>query len=672
MNPHPAELIIAIQLVQSLIALVLAAVLGYFHHAFRHSFLRLWALSAIALAVYLIASAISLGFYWAGPELRYLRLGFTVISMAAAYTHIVWLMLGTREAAGYQKAGRGATAILLGTAALLGIASALVVPFATDEVELRLLLRVDIRYLVTGLAFIVAGSLLWRLQRGAGYFGARLGAIGFTLYGLQMLHVLAINLAMRSGSPPVFYSSYNGLLELLFQVVFSLGIVVWLLEIQRDRVRVAHSQLEFAQRHDQVTGLPNRELLLEEISRLIKHNPSAHLAVVSLGLARFTVMQQALGWQRVERLFKIVSLRLHQAISSRCVLGRIAERDLVVVRPTRTPPEEILAWVRGLLATASQPVESEGRAIHPVFQAGISMFPKDANDPGELVHASQRALVHSGMMGREVTFYRQLELRSFEPGESELRFESELRQGLELGQFTLHYQPIVSLAENRVAGFEALVRWDHPQHGCLRPDRFLDQAAAIGLLDKLESFVLSTAIVQLARWTLIDARLSMSINLSARRFQQQDLPDEVLGLCRRHGVSTSRIIIEITESTALSDLDRARQQIEALTGAGIAVALDDFGTGYNSLANLAALPVNRMKLDRGFIEGLESSSRKQELVAAMIELGHRLDISLVAEGVETPAQWDFLAKKNCDFVQGFLVQKPAAATECRFELQCSR
>ncbi len=672
MNPHPAELVIAIQLVQSLIALMLASLLGYFHHGFRHSFLRLWAFSAIALAVYLIASAISLGLYRAGPELDYPRLGFTVLSLAAAYAHIVWLMLGTREAAGYRKLRLGIEAIMVSVAALFGIASALVFPFVADSSELRVLLRVDLRYLLTGLAFIVAGSLLWRLQRGSGYIGARLGAIGFTLYGLQMLHVLALNLAMHSGSPPVFYSSYSGLLELLFQVIFSLGIVVWLLEIQRDRVRIAHSQLEFAQRHDRVTGLPNRELLLEEISRLIGQNGSPRLAVVSLGLARFTLMQQALGWQRVERLFKIVSLRLHQAISSRCVLGRVAERDLVVVRPTQASPEEILSWVHGLLATASRPVESEGQEIYPVFQAGVSMFPEDGHEPGDLVDASQRALVHSGMIGREVTFYRQLELHQFGPGESELQFDSELRQGLELDQFTLHYQPIVNLAENRVAGFEALLRWDHPRHGCLRPERFLDQAAAIGLLDKLESFVLSTAIGQLARWTLIDARLSMSINLSARRFQQADLPDEVLGLCRRHGVSATRVEIEITESTALSDLERARQQIEALTGAGIAVALDDFGTGYNSLANLSVLPVNRIKLDRAFIEGLDTSSRKQELVAAMIELSHRLEISLVAEGVETAAQWDFLAEKNCDFVQGFLVREPVAATECRFELHSSR
>jgi len=664
MNPHPAEILIAIQLVQALAALVLALLLLYFRQSFRRSFLRLWALSALALALYLATSAASLGLYWTGPEVREFRLLATIVSLSAAYAHIVWLMLGAWEAIRQRPCTRSCEILLLGVAVAFGIASAL--PFAFDPAagDWRTLLRVDLRYLITGVAFIVAGSILWRTQRGGGLAGARIGAIGFALYGIQMFHVLALNLAMRAGVQPPFYTPYVGLLELLFQFILSLGIVVWLLEIQRERTRQVHSQLEFARRHDSGTGLPNRELLLDQVAEMIERSGVTRIAVVTLGLGRYTLLQQALGWQRVENLVRIVSTRLHQTLSQRCALGRITDRDLVVIRPTHQSSEEIIAWTQGLLATAGRPVESRGHEIFPVFQAGISFYPEDAQDPDMLLRASQRALMHSAMLGRTITLHRQLELPTPDHEDQALRLENELRQALERQEFVMHFQPIVALDRNLIVAVEALLRWNHPRLGVLGPERFFDAAAAIGMLDELESFAISSAIAQLARWTGNNARLGMSINASAARFQRTGLCDEILEICRRHGVSPGRIELEITESTALSDLEHATSQIRRLSEAGIGVSLDDFGTGFNSLANLAVLPVNRIKLDREFLLGLEANPRKRELVASIINMGHELGLSIVAEGVETAFQRDFLAEHACDYVQGFLIQQPANAQEC--------
>jgi len=251
-----------------------------------------------------------------------------------------------------------------------------------------------------------------------------------------------------------------------------------------------------------------------------------------------------------------------------------------------------------------------------------------------------------------------------------LRFETELRRGLEQGQFEVHYQPILRLDSNRVVGFEALMRWRHPELGLLRPDAFLAEAATIGLLDALESHALEAALDQLGEWRRAGRDgLFIAVNVSAQRFQTSDLVDRTVAACRAAEVDPTCIELEITENSALQDLDNAARKIDALHRSGIRISLDDFGTGFSSLANLLKLPIDRIKLDRIFIEDTRSNARQRELIAAMIGLGRRLGIEVVAEGIEHPDQLEFLRNQGCDYVQGFLIQRPVRAADCRFEFQ---
>lgn len=669
MEVHPAEIVIAIQVVQSAAAMVLAGLLLYFFKTFRHAFLHHWACSAIALSIYLGASAAALGFYWAGPGYELVRFFCSGISLGAAYPHVVWLMIGTWEAVHQRVAPRRVELSLVGGAALFGILSAAVGSFDPQAADLRNLLRVELRYLLTGVAFLTAGVLLWRAQRSLPMAGARIGAVGFCLFGLQMLHIVGINLAQDAGYAPPFYFSYVGLIDFLFQSVIALGIVVWLLELQQQRARRAHSELEHVRLHDPTTGLPNREMLIEQIAEMIDRTGERRIAVVSLGMNRFTMLNRALGWQRTERIMRDVSISVHEAISQRCALGRVSDRDFVIVRPTLDGPDKICAWTEGLLASAIRPVQLDEQEIFVTFCAGISVFPDDARDPDMLLQHSQHALVQSAQIGRDVTLFQQLGKHAHDEVEAALRFESELRRGLSERQFELHYQPIVAVSDARVVGFEALLRWRHPERGLLYPAAFLDEAAAIGVLDALESYALETALEQLSQWRRLGRDgLKVAVNVSARRFQHGDLVDEVVDACRRFDVAPDRLDLEITENTALRDLAHASRQIKALHQVGVSVALDDFGTGYSSLANLIQLPVDRIKLDREFLADVLHDSRKRDLVAAMIELGHRLGLEVVAEGVESQAQLEFLAAQGCDLAQGYLIQRPARPQDCRFEL----
>ncbi len=670
MEVHPAEIVIAIQIMQSAAAMVLAGLLMYFFKTFRHAFLHHWACSALALAIYLGASAGALALYWAGSGFQFARFLCSGISLGAAYPHVVWLMIGTWEATRQKVVRRRVELALVGGAAILGILSAMLGSFDPDSADLRNLVRVELRYLLTGLAFLGAGVLLWRAQRHTMLVGARIGAIGFCLFGLQMLHVVGINLVIRAGYPPPFYFSYVGLFDFLFQSVIGLGIVVWLLELQQQRTRRAHSELEHARLHDPTTGLPNRQMLIEQIGEMIERTAPGRIAVISLGINRFTMLNRALGWQRTEGIVREVSERIHESISKRCALGRVSDRDLVIVRPTLDDADRIRTWTEALLGSAIRPVRLEDQEIFVTFCAGVSVYPDDAQEPRLLLQHSQHALVQSAQIGRDVTLFQNIEQSEHGEVEATLRFESELRRGLAESQFEMHYQPIVAVLEERVVGFEALLRWRHPVRGILRPSAFLDQAASIGILDALESFALESALEQLADWGRQGrSGLKVAVNVSARRFQHDDLVDEVVESCAQFGVSPDQLDLEITENTALRDLPHAVRQIEALHAARIRVALDDFGTGYSSLANLIKLPVDRIKLDRAFLKGVLRDDRQRELVAAMIDLGHRLGLEVVAEGVESSSQLKFLAQHRCDLAQGYLLQRPSAPQACRFELE---
>lgn len=671
MTDHPAELVIAIQLVQCIASLVLAGLLWIFVRSFQQSFLYHWAMSAAALTLYLVTATASLALWWLAPDLQWLRLLLSTVSLAAAYPHVVWLMMGTWEAVhGRSLVGRRWVS-LAACAALFGIVTALVYPFDPEAGVLRTMLRVDLRYALTGSAFLAAGLLLWCAQRGRGEVGARLGAIAFCLYGLQGLHVAGINTWMRSGGSQPFYLEYIGLLDFLFQSLMALGIIVWLLELQRLRTHRIHSELTHARRHDAGTGLPNRAMVTDQLRELMNQAGPDRIAVLSIGVNRFSLVNQVLGWDQAEEMMTRIASRIHRSLNRRCVLGRLSERDFLVLRPTLDTPEGVMEWTENLLAANSQPLHIGEQEVYVSLCAGITLAPDDSEDPGELVRQAQQALVRASRLGRNATLFRDLSQREADDDEARLKLETELRRGLAEDQFEMHFQPIIALEDHSVSGFEALLRWRHPKRGLLTPAAFLDQAADIGILSELEQRALHLSISQLRNWHLDRSlrELRMSVNVSAQKFQEPNLVEQILEICNQYAVAPDRVQLEVTEDTAIRDMQSGVDNIRALQREGISIALDDFGTGYSSLAHLRELHVDRIKLDRQFLNGLERDPRQRELVVAMIGLTHSLGIQVVAEGVERPDQMAFLTESGCDFVQGYLLQKPRAADLCQFRMR---
>lgn len=666
MKVDAVQLIIVLMLAQAVGALILAGLLRYFYGLFQQRFLLHWTRSTAALALHSACAVAALTLYTSAPEFPWLRLGFSVLSMAAVYPHIAWLMIGTWEAVNTRDFPPRSELWWVAAAALVGAASALVAAFDPEAAWLRNLIRVEIRHLCAGLAFLIAGVLVWRSQHHRSIVGPKLTALGFVLYGAEMLHVAAINRLHALGHAPPAYVPYTGLLDFMFLSVMGLGIVVWLLELQKEHAVLVRSELEHLRGHDPATNLPNRELVLDQIQSMTASPGTTRVAVISLGPARYNELRQALGWQRTEQLMQRLAERLSRAVGHRSVVGRTGERDFVVVRPTLEQADQLRSWCESLLARLNAPYRLDDEEIFATVAAGISLFPEDGDDAGQLLLQSQVALVQAISIGRNVNFYHQLAPQLKRGSGPSPRFETELRRAIEQGQFEMHYQPIIRLDSGHLAGFEALMRWRHPERGLQSPEVFLDAAASIGVLEQLENFAIETALTQLRRWHRRNASgLFVAINLSAQYFQSEHLVDRMREYCHRHFVPPHLLELEITESTALQDLNYSAHTIRRLQQIGIRISLDDFGTGFSSLANLLKLPVDRIKLDRLFIDGIDTSARQRELVASLIGLGRRLGLEVVAEGVEQPEQVHFLKTHNCHFAQGFLFAHPAPASECK-------
>jgi EAL domain-containing protein (putative c-di-GMP-specific phosphodiesterase class I) len=290
---------------------------------------------------------------------------------------------------------------------------------------------------------------------------------------------------------------------------------------------------------------------------------------------------------------------------------------------------------------------------------GYAMWPDDADTPEALVQRADLALYAAKSAKAEIVRYH-TGIDEFDP--QRLGLIAELRRAIGAEELILHYQPKVDSTSGRIVAFEALVRWMHPVRGMMAPNDFIPIAESTGLIGPLTHWVLDTALGQLAAWAESYPALSMAVNISARNLRD-DLAVWVLERVHHHGVDPAKLVLEITETSFATDPVRATSLLHELHAAGVRVSLDDFGQGYTSLGSLGRLPVSELKIDRGFVVDMEQNAERRAIVASVIELGHQLGLTVVAEGVETEAVRDDLIRLNCDTMQGFLFSRPVPAAE---------
>jgi diguanylate cyclase (GGDEF)-like protein len=419
-------------------------------------------------------------------------------------------------------------------------------------------------------------------------------------------------------------------------------------------------------RTDELTGLPNRRSVFEELGAADSRLAGGRaVAVLVLDLDRFNEINDSLGHAIGDALLRQVGPRLSRELRSEDVLARLGGDEFVVVADDLDGAGS-LALAGRLRARLQQPFRVGGMSLTIDASVGVAIGPEHSVTADELLQLADLAMYSAKATRSGVAVYDE---ERDGHGRHRLEAVEQLRSGIAGGELVLHYQPKLALSSGEVEGVEALVRWQHPQRGLLFPDAFIDLAESAGLMSRLTSTVVEMALAQCRMWADDGCLLTVAVNVSPSNLVDDEFPDEVAALLRRFGLPAEALVLEVTESILMEDRERAVRVLSRLRDAGVGVSIDDYGTGYSSLAYLAALPVTELKLDRVFVNAMTGSSRAALIVTSTLQLAHALDLVLVAEGAEDQATVDALTALGCDFVQGYHLSRPLPPEQLRIWLR---
>ena len=430
--------------------------------------------------------------------------------------------------------------------------------------------------------------------------------------------------------------------------------------IQRKR---AEDRIRFLAYNDALTGLPNRARLEPIIDQELRNatQTGSEVAIVLIDIDNFKNVNDGLGHRAGDGVLQVIASRLLASLGPRETAARFSGDEFVVLMLEAELESGVtLSRVAALQAAVGAPIAIDGRTFHLTTSMGVAHYPRDGATAEMLIANADAALFRAKEFGRDNV---QLFTSEMKLGlEGRLFRQEEMRRGLREEEFVLHYQPQVSLTTGELVGVEALVRWQHPSLGLLSPAEFIPLAEQTGLIVKLGDWVLRTACRQAQAWQ--DAGLSpltMSVNVSARQFRERHWLAQVAAALADSGLDPRWLELELTESLIMQDPRKAVVTMQGLRDLGVQIAIDDFGTGYSNLSSLNTFPISRLKIDQSFVRGLPDTLGDSAIIGAVISLGHQLGLSVIAEGVETEPQSDFLRDKGCDAMQGYLVGRPMAA-----------
>ncbi len=434
---------------------------------------------------------------------------------------------------------------------------------------------------------------------------------------------------------------------------------------------LANRELTQLALHDTLTGLPNRVLLADRIDQAmhVVQEQGGCFALMFIDLDGFKPVNDAFGHHMGDQLLREVGLRLREDLRSQDTLARIGGDEFVLLVQLAEPDDALRLAARqvGLISRTFRVAEHD---LQISASVGIALYPGNGQTPQELLMNADAAMYHAKGTGKNG--YRFFDASMNTNARKQLQMLQDLRNALEQQQFSLHYQPKFDASNGRPIGAEALLRWEHPTLGMLLPDKFIELAEKTGLIIPIGDWVLNEACRQMRLWHVQGyTHWRIAVNLSALQFCHAGLVESVSNALATHGLPANSLTLEITETTAMSDADASMTVLKQLSEMGVDLSIDDFGTGYSSLMYLKRLPANELKIDRGFVRDLERDSDDAAIVSAIVALGQALGLRIVAEGVETNVQQDFLTQLGCDSLQGYLLGHPLPAERFMVEIHRS-
>lgn len=432
-------------------------------------------------------------------------------------------------------------------------------------------------------------------------------------------------------------------------------------------------EAEYHANFDGLTGLANRNLFHDRLGQALAHAGRAgkKAAVLLLNLDRFKVVIESMGHEAGDALLIHIAANLTRSLRDGDTVARFTGDEFAVAVSDVSRDDEAAVVARKVLEAVAQPMQWQGQEIRLTASLGVGLFPRDGGDADSLLRNAAAAMHSARAAGGSGFRYYAPEMN--ERLSRRFALESELHRALERDELVLHYQPRVSLASGEITGAEALVRWAHPERGLVPPGEFIPVAEESGLIQPLGEWVVESACAQLAAWRQAGLRpIPVAVNLSARQFRQKNLAAVIRQSLSVNGVEARLLELEITESILMEDVDAAVATLQELKAIGLSLSLDDFGTGYSSLAYLKRFPIDLLKIDRSFVRDLITDPDDAAICIAVIGLAHTLKLAVVAEGVETEGQANYLRQHHCDTMQGYHFSPPVPAAEFAALLQQGR
>ena len=430
----------------------------------------------------------------------------------------------------------------------------------------------------------------------------------------------------------------------------------------------AEDQLKRQAFHDPLTGLPNRALFLDHLRLAMERarRRKYMYAVLYMDLDRFKVVNDSLGHETGDELLRGVSRVLEKCGRSMDTIARFGGDEFAILLEEMSAPKDAINIARRILEGVREPFSIGGNEVFTSASLGIVLKTEGYDRPEALLRDADTAMYRAKELGR--SRFKVFNQKMHDQALKLMELETDLRRAVDLREFEVVYQPIVCLDTRQVCGFEALVRWRHPDHGIIGPDSFISLAEDTGLIYAIDNLVLVDACAQVKHWQTrfgaeMGVNLTLNINISGKHFAQSMLLGQVTRALDDSGLHPESLNVEITESALMDNPAVAEEILKQLKGLGAKICIDDFGTGYSSLSYLQRFPIDVVKVDRSFVSAVDDSQDSQAIVRTIFSLGESMGLKIVAEGVETPAQLAFLESEGCRYVQGFLFYKPLSVNE---------
>lgn len=589
----------------------------------------------------------------------------------AGYLQITFLVVGTVSLISNKNVSKKSLIRLITSCLLVAGFITLYKNWSDDGSTVRHLLRVGLRYVIAGLAYL--GTAIYILRKDPNpLLGKKLVTIGFFIYGFELAFIGWLtfeNYFLTNSGLVHILTPYHGLFELLLYPFIGVSLIIWLLDVERLRNQQSIKKLHSLNQTDGLTNIPNQQALIKHIQNWQMHaNDNDRLTLTLLGVDQMQRINNAEGIKRGDELIIMLAKRLEFLCTGmHRFYGRLFGDVFVVVSSGYGNNQ--ITKAEKLRQALSRPIKFKNQTYHAEISAGLTQLKPDMKTEQMLNEASQALQLAKQKGAKQLECYHEGLKLSLN---TDLSFENELRTGFKLHQFELYYQPIWNNS-NQIICFEALIRWNHPKRGVLTPDNFLSLMQQLGLSIELDYWVLAQAIQQIRKWKFVNSRAGkITVNISAETIQNGRIVNHLKTLLNSERISPDSLTLEITENTAMHNIESGQNTLNEIKKLGVKIAIDDFGTGYSSLNYLRIFPSDVIKFDRSFVVDLNDYSINLEILKSLVPLCHRLNKTVVVEGIETNKQYESLKKLAINGFQGYYLSYPVNLKEAHKLLVMSK